>query len=281
MSVPAHDGHVLVFLALAAFGAYEVGAWRLRDRGDRWPPARDAVFGCGIAAAIFPAAPGFTGHVLQHVVAGMLAPLLLVLARPVTLLLRAAPAARRRLKPVLRSRVVAVLTCPPVAAVLDAGGLWLLYRTGLFAAAARDPVLHVLVHVHVFAAGLLFTASVCALEPVRHRYGLLPRAAALVGAAAAHAVLAKTLYLSAPPDTAFADRQEGAELMYYGGDVVELGLAVVVALTWYAARGRAAARVRRRGQPPTWMPGRRAGSFSVLRMISRTTGAVSPRPRIR
>ncbi|WP_420711001.1 zinc-binding dehydrogenase [Streptomyces sp. NRRL F-2580] len=33
------------------------------------------------------------------------------------------------------------------------------------------------------------------------------------------------------------------------------------------------------GQPPTWMPGRRSGSGSWLRMISRVTGAVSPRPR--
>ncbi|MEU6428512.1 glycosyltransferase [Microbispora sp. NPDC046973] len=31
-------------------------------------------------------------------------------------------------------------------------------------------------------------------------------------------------------------------------------------------------------QPPTWMPGRRAGWGSLLRMISRTTGGVSPLP---
>ena len=36
----------------------------------------------------------------------------------------------------------------------------------------------------------------------------------------------------------------------------------------------------RSGQP-TWMPGRRSGSGSFSRMISRTTGAVSPRPRSR
>ncbi|WP_410673761.1 cytochrome c oxidase assembly protein [Amycolatopsis sp. cmx-4-68] len=278
-----HGGPAVAFLALALFAGYELGAWRLRGRGDRWPPVRDVGFGLGIAAAIFPEAPGFTGHVLQHVLVGMLAPLLLVLARPMTLLLRAAPAARRRLKPVLGAWPVAVLVFPPVAAVLEAGSLWLLYRTGLFAATGREPGLHALVHAHVFLTGLLFTTSVCRLDPMRHRSGLGSRAAALVGAAAAHAVLAKTLYRTPPPGTvlAVADRQAGAELMYYGGDVVELGLALVVALSWYAARGRAEARARRRGQPPTWMPGRRAGSFSALRMISRTTGAVSPRPRSR
>ncbi len=245
-----HGGPVTAVLALVVFAAYELGAWRLRGRGDRWPPARDAGFGLGVAAAIFPAAPGFTGHVLQHVVAGMLAPLLLVLARPVTLLLRTAPlAVRRRLKPVLRSRAAAVPTYPPVAAVLDAGGLWLFYRTGLFAAAGRDPGLNVLAHTHVVLTGVLFTASVCRLDPLRHRVGLGPRAAALVGAAAAHAVLAKTLFATPPPGTALsvADRQAGAQLMYYGGDLVELALALVVALGWYAARGRPVS--RRRGYP--------------------------------
>ncbi|MFJ7216051.1 cytochrome c oxidase assembly protein [Amycolatopsis sp. NPDC098790] len=245
-----HGGPAPAILAVLVLAAYELGAWRLRGRGDRWPPARDAAFGLGVAAAIFPAAPGFTGHVLQHVVAGMLAPLLLVLARPVTLLLRTAPlAVRRGLKPVLRSRPAAVLTYPPVAAVLDAGSLWLLYRTGLFAAAGRDPWLHDFVHVHVVLTGVLFTASVCRLDPLRHRVGLGPRAAALVGAAAAHAVLAKSLFATPPPGTAFtvADRQAGAQLMYYGGDLVELGLALVVALSWYAARGRAVS--RRRGYP--------------------------------
>ncbi|MGW3963976.1 cytochrome c oxidase assembly protein [Amycolatopsis sp. NPDC005003] len=242
-----HGGPVTAVLAVVVFATYELGARRLRGRGDRWPPVRDVVFGTGVAAVIFPAGPGFTGHALQHVVAGMLAPLLLVLARPVTLLLRTAPpVARRGLKPVLNSRPAAWLTYPPIAAVLEAGSVWLLYRTGMFAAAGRDPGLAVLVHAHVVLTGVLFTTSVCRLDPLRHRVGLVPRAAALVGAAAAHAVLAKTLYTAPPPGAALAvtDRQGGAQLMYYGGDVVELGLALVVALCWYTARGRAAARRR-------------------------------------
>jgi putative membrane protein len=263
VSVPDHSAHAHAaefpagWLALAlgvlVFAGYEAGAWRLRRRGDRWPPVRDVAFGLGAATAagavLVPGPAGFTGHMLQHLLLGMLAPVLLVLGRPGTLLLRAASSTvRRRLKPVLTSRFVAVLVFPPVAAVLEAGGLWLLYRTGLFAATGHEPVVHVLVHAHVFATGVLFTASVCVLDPVRHRAGFGVRAAALVGAATAHAVLAKTLYLTAPPGVvlAVADRQAGAQLMYYGGDVIELGLALVIALRWYAARGRAEAHARRR-----------------------------------
>ncbi|WP_410643836.1 cytochrome c oxidase assembly protein [Amycolatopsis sp. lyj-346] len=239
-------GHVVhQGLALFALAAYETGAWRLRRRGDRWPPARDVVFAAGVGVALVPGTPSFTGHMLQHVLLGMLAPVLLVLARPVTLLLRAVPAAaRRRLKRVLGSRPAGVLVHPPVAAVLEAGSLWLLYRTGLFAAIGDEPWLHV----HVFLTGLLFTTAICRLDPLRHRAGFGVRAGALIGAAAAHAVLAKTLYVTPPPGVvlAVADREAGAELMYYGGDVVELGLALIVALQWYAARGRAEVRARRR-----------------------------------
>ncbi|WP_410590084.1 cytochrome c oxidase assembly protein [Amycolatopsis sp. lyj-23] len=235
--------------ALLAIMAYETGAWRLRQRGDRWPPGRDVVFGAGVAVALVPGTSSFTGHVLHHVLLGMLAPVLLVLARPMTLLLRAVPTTtRRRLKQVLGSWPAGVLVFPPVAAVLEVGSLWLLHRTHLYAAIGDEPWLHL----HVFLTGLLFTTAICRLDPLRHRAGLGVRAGALIGAAAAHAVLAKTLYVSAPPGVvlAVADRQAGAELMYYGGDVVELGLALVVALQWYAARGRAEARSSRRTGVP-------------------------------
>src|SRR6478736_3909588 len=48
-------------------------------------------------------------------------------------LLRALPPARaRRVSAVLRSPVPRVVGHPVVAGLLDAGGLWLLYTTGLF-----------------------------------------------------------------------------------------------------------------------------------------------------
>jgi putative membrane protein len=235
-------------VVLIAVVAYETGAARLRRRGDRWPAARDLAFAAGGVVVLGAGGvPGFAGHMVQHVLLGMIAPVLLVLSRPVTVLLRAAPArARRRLKRVLTSRFAAVLVFPPVAAVLEASGLWVLYRTGLYAATERNPWLHGVVQLHVFLVGVLFTASLCQLDPVRHRYGAGLRAAALVAAAAAHAVLAKTLYLAPPPGVALtdADARIAAEVMYYGGDVAELALAAVIAAQWYARRGR---ELRRKG----------------------------------
>jgi putative membrane protein len=59
-------------------------------------------------------------------------------------------------------------------------------------------------------------------------------------AAAAHPVLAKTLYLVPPPGLvlAVADQEHGAEVMYCGGDLVEFALALVIGMERYAARGR-------------------------------------------
>jgi putative membrane protein len=173
----------------------------------------------------------------------MVAPLLLVLARPITLAFRALPPgrSRRALVTVVRSVPASVLVFPPVAAVLDVGGLWALYRTGLFSFTEDHPWAHAFVHLHVFAAGLLFSAAICRLEPFRHRCPPTVRAATLVLAGAAHSVLAKSLWATPPYGTAFspADVHTGAEIMYYGGDLVEIGLAVAVAVQWYAAGGSA------------------------------------------
>ncbi|MEV4194227.1 cytochrome c oxidase assembly protein, partial [Streptomyces toxytricini] len=60
--------------------------------------------------------------------------------------------------------------------------------------------------------------------------------------------LAKGLYAVPPPGLAVAagDLRAGAVLMYYGGDAVEIALASVLAVQWYAATGRARRRALRR-----------------------------------
>lgn len=249
-----------VVAALLVAVAYLLAAGRLRRRGDAWPRWRDVSFtagGVGTAWASWGAVPGgpFTGHMIQHLVVGMAAPLLFVVARPLTLALRAlGPGrARRGLLVLARSRPVGWLVLPPLAALLDVGGLWLLYRTELFAAVRQHPLLHGVVHPHMLAAGLVFTFAVCQLDPVRRRWSVAVRGATLLAVGAAHAVLSKTLYASPPPGTDFAaaDLHSGVQWMYYGGDVVDAALAVVLGVGWYTAGGRARARRTRRGAAPT------------------------------
>ncbi|MFG3281632.1 cytochrome c oxidase assembly protein [Streptomyces sp. NPDC048111] len=287
LTVHQHSGAAPGAWALAAAGlalsgavAHALAASRLRRRGDRLPRVRDLCFGAGAAllvALCLTTPPGgpFTAHMAQHLAVGMAAPLLLVLGRPMTLALRSLPpGGRRRLLAVLRARPVRVVTHPVAAALLDAGGLWLLYRTPLFAVAHERAWVGVLVHGHVFAAGLLFSAVLCALDPLPRRHGLVLRSAALIGAGAAHGVLARTLYAAAPPGTAFApdDLRAAAEFMYYGGDLVGIALAAVIGFQWYAASGRSLARERRRGA-------RGAGQWHEERAAGeRATGEPPPSP---
>ncbi|MEV5595789.1 cytochrome c oxidase assembly protein [Streptomyces sp. NPDC052496] len=238
--------------------AYLAAATRLRARGDAWPYGRDALFCAGGAVLVagvaepWGAAPPFTAHMLTHLCVGMAAPLLLVLGRPLTLVLRTAPVpVRRRLVALTRSRWATVWALLPVAALLDFGGLWLLYRTPLLSVSHHSPWLNSLVHVHILLAGLLFSFGLLALDPVRHQPGPGLRAAVLLAGGAAHAVLAKSLYAAGPPGTSFAtaDLHLASQVMYYGGDAVELALAAVVAFQWYRAEGRALRRERRAGRP--------------------------------
>lgn len=242
---------IIVTVALPAAAAYLLAAARLRRRGDAWSWRRDVSFTVGNAALIWATlgtlrSEPFTAHMAQHLTVGMAAPLLLVLARPLTLVLRTLPpgTVRSALLAVMHSRLIGWLVIPPVAALLDVGGLWLLHRTELFAATGHRPLLHAGVYAHVLVAGLLFTAAVCQLDPVRRRWSPAVRGATLLAAGAAHNSLAKGLYATPPPGTSFtaADVHTGSQLMYYGGDLVEIALAATLAVQWYTATGRADSR---------------------------------------
>jgi putative membrane protein len=224
---------VLLYLGLAVTGSRQ---WP-RRRGVCW------VLGCGaatlaitgpIAAA---ADDSFAAHMITHVLVGMAAPLLLVLAAPVTLLLRSLPvSAGRRLSRVLSGLPVRVLTEPAVGAVLSVGGLWLLYTTDLYPSMHHQPLLHLLVHLHLFTAGYLFTVAIISVDPLPHRRSFLHRSIVVIMAMAAHDVLAKHLYAHPPAGVAPAAAESGSMIMYYGGDAVDLLLVVLLWLRWYRSR---------------------------------------------
>jgi len=191
------------------------------------------------------------------------APVLLCRAAPVTLLLRALPAAgARRVTRLLGWRPVRVVTHPLVAAALDAGGLWLLYATDLYPRMHASPVVHLAVHAHVLVAGYLFTASVVGVDPDPHRPSLRVRLLVLVLFTAAHAVLAKWLYAHPPDGVAVDDAERGSQLMYYGGDAVHLVLFVLLLRVWYDAGAPGVGRHHlpggQRGRPLGWSRAARA-----------------------
>lgn len=228
-----------LLLPLLAGWLYSAAALRQRapDRAG-WSHWRTTAFAAGcalLATALLMRADDFAGHMWQHLLLGMLAPLGLVLGAPGILALRCVDrrAGRAALR-VANRRALRPLLHPITGLALTAGGLWLLYLTPLYRATLDSAVLHDLVNVHFLLSGLLFTWSIAGPEPYPHRARVPVRLTVLGAAVIAHASLAQLLYagllvdVPAPPEQLRA----GATVMYYGGDLAEILLALALLATW-------------------------------------------------
>ncbi len=233
------------FLALGALVLYPVLAHFANRRHRRWSVYRHVFWTLGVlsaaAALVGPLArmahSDFTVHMLGHLLLGMLAPLLLLVARPMTLLMRALHVQHaRRLSKLLNYRYVHFISHPAVASVLNIGGLFLIYKTGLFTAMHTSVWLFALIHVHVFLAGYLFTMSIVYIDITTRRYSFLYRAVVLIIALGFHKILSKLIYAAPPEGVPQTDGQTGAMLMYYGGDVIDLALIIILCSQWYQSR---------------------------------------------
>jgi putative membrane protein len=244
----------LPLAGLAAGAAlYATGVARLARRGVCWPKGRSALFGLGLlAVAVALVSPlasldeRFSVHVVQHLLLGMLAPLLFALAAPVTLLLRVLPPRRRSgVVRVLHSRPLRLTSDPLAAGTLNVAGLYLLYLTPLYAATLTHPLLHDATHLHFLLVGCLFAWSIVGLDPIPRR-AFPYRAAVLVVVLALHGTLSKLLYAHGPAGSgvqqSFDDWRLGAQVMWYGGDLVDVLLLVVFFGQWYRLEGRKLAR---------------------------------------
>jgi putative membrane protein len=113
----------------------------------------------------------FSAHMIQHLLLTMVAAPLLVLAAPITLLLRvSSPEARKRwILPVLNSRLVYVISQPIVAWTLFAGVMWFTHFSPMFDAALDDVGIHRLEHAMYLGSAMLFWWPVVGADPSPHR----------------------------------------------------------------------------------------------------------------
>lgn len=172
---------LFITAALAAAGCYLAGVWRLRRRGDHWPAARTLAFLGGCAVIIAATSSGlarygpvlFSVHMTQHLLLGMIAPILLALAGPVTLALRALPRSadpawpgpREWLQTTLHQPAAAVLAHPVVALIFYVASMYAMYFTGLYELALRSHAAHLAMVVHFLSAGYLFFWVVIGVDP--------------------------------------------------------------------------------------------------------------------
>lgn len=232
-------------LALVGIGtaAYLLMAWRLRRTTRRVDGWRITSLLCGSSLLILGLLPqylpfpegDFRKHMLEHLLIGMIAPIGLVMAAPLTLLLRMMPPhGGRWLSRLLRTPLPRFIAHPFTALTLDMGGMAALYFTPLYMAMMMHPALHYLVHLHFVLAGCLYSWVIAGPDPAPHRPSVLTRIVVLGVAIVIHSVLAQMLYagifvsIPVPPE----QLRHGAELMYYGGDISEMLLAVALVSTW-------------------------------------------------
>lgn len=242
---------ILVFgLSLAALLAYFAAAVQQTRRGRGWSGWRTASFSSGIlllVIALLPQVVTFAhhdlrGHMVQHLLLGMFAPLALVLGAPVTLTLRICTRrAGKRLVAFLRNPIVRFASYPVVAMVLNIGGMYLLYLTPLYLLMLDSPVLHGLVHWHFLVAGCIFTWAIAGPDPAPHRPSKQFRLVVVFISMASHAFLAKAMYAYGLPDGTAHTAEEiksAAKIMYYGGDLAELMLVIALFSNWFGRRGK-------------------------------------------
>ena len=210
----------------------------------KWPVSRTVCWLIGICSVgLALAGPlaekaneDFTVHMIGHILLGMLGPLLLVLAAPMTLFLRTLDVrVARRLTKLLNSMPMRVVMDPVMASLLNVGGLWLLYTTNLWTSMHENSMIHVLVHFHVFLAGYVFTQSMIYIDPTPHRTSYRYRSIMLVIALAGHGILSKYIYAHPPMGVSPLQAEIGAMIMYYGGDMIEVILIYILCRQWYKA----------------------------------------------
>lgn len=267
----AHAGMTaMAAVMVAALAMYVWAVWRLRSSGRSWNRLRSASFAVGILMVLVALSPEVARaahldlriHMLQHLLLGMLGPIGIVFGAPMTLALRALPARHaRRWVSVLRWRPTAWLSHPLTALVLNLGGMSLLYASPIYGAMATSSVLHMVVHLHFLLAGCLFSWAIAGPDPSPHRPPHLVRLAVLFMAMAGHATLSKVMYAyhwPAGTQHDVAQIEAAAKVMYYGGDLSELLLAIALFASWPAARSHAGSATQRSSprtlEEPLWHP---------------------------
>jgi len=247
---PVVTAIVVVFAALYLWGAWRVGR---RHPARPWPWWRTGLFLGGLVVVVLATESGigayddvlFWDHMIQHLMLIMIAPPLLVLAQPVTLLLHAS---RNPLhtwaKRVVRSRAVTFLTWPPFVLVLYAATIAGTHLTGLMSLVMTNPALHDAEHALYLVVGYLFFLPILGTEPIRWRLSYPIRFVMLVVAMPVDTFTGLILGTENTPIKGMtgmrpagsagpvADLHAGGAVMWIGGDAIMLGFMMLVFLMW-------------------------------------------------
>jgi cytochrome c oxidase assembly factor CtaG/putative copper export protein len=260
----------IVFAAL-----YVAAVLRLRRRGDSWPPGRTSAWLLGCATLLFVTSSGvgrympamFSMHMVAHMCLSMLVPILLVLGGPVSLALRALPAAGRNDPPGMRewilaalhSRLSRLLTNPVVATVLFVAGFYGLYLSSLFDTTVSSHAGHMAMNLHFLVSGYLFYWVVIGVDPTPRPIPPLAKVAVVFASLPLHAffgvvlmgtrtVLGDAYYrsLGLPWHTdLLGDQRLGGGIAWAAGELPLVIVMIALLVQWARSDARTARRLDR------------------------------------
>jgi len=262
--------------AVVLAAMYLIGVRRLRVRGDRWPVGRTVAWLVGCVGLFLATSSGigryapamFSVHMAQHMLLGMLVPILLVLGAPVTLALRALPSGGRNGPPgprewllaAVHSPVARVLTHPLVTLPLFVGSYYALYFSGLFDEALYEHWAHVGMNLHFLLVGVLFFWPLVGVDPAPRRWPPAARLGIVFASVPFHAffgvalmsdntVIGGAFYraLALPWVTdPLADQKLGGGLAWASGEIPLLLVLIALLVQWSRQDERTARRDDRR-----------------------------------
>jgi cytochrome c oxidase assembly factor CtaG len=205
------DVPMLVLIAL--IGAwYVLSAQKVRRRGGQWGTGRMITFlGLGLGfwliatmswVGVYQSAL-FYARATQTVLLVLVAPLFLMMGKPVTLLIEAQPAVGGRVAAVIRSRVAKVVTFPAITTLLIIAVPMTMYFTSWYTAVFNSGTVRELTYLILMVPGCVFFWTLLRLDPVPKQYpygvAMWITAAEVVGDAFfGIAIIADTNLLAAP-----------------------------------------------------------------------------------
>ncbi|MEE4590890.1 cytochrome c oxidase assembly protein [Streptomyces sp. DSM 41524] len=256
-----------------ALGLYGWGVVRLRRRGDAWPVGRLVSFVLGvltIAVAMCTKLNDygmvmFSVHMVQHMIISMVSPILLLLGAPVTLTLRALPAAgrgrkgpRELLVALLHSRYMRIITHPAFTIPLFIASLYALYFTPLFDFLMESKAGHIAMMVHFLAVGLVFFWPIMGVDPGPHRPGYVMRMLELFSGMPFHAFFGIALMMASEPMVgaykhppaslgvdALSDQTWAGGIAWAFSEIPSVIVLVALVYQWYKSEQRQARRIDR------------------------------------
>jgi putative copper resistance protein D len=252
-----------IWLAVCLFGIffYIAGTARLRRRGDAWPVLRTISWVAGLLLLLWITNGGinayehilFSQHMLGHMALGMLVPILLVPAAPVTLAMRAiekrndgSRGAREWILIAVHSRYAQIISNPIFATVNFVGSLWVFYYTGILRWAITNHIGHEWMVIHFLLAGYLFVQSLIGIDPGVNRLPYPFRLVQLLIAMTVHAFFGLTIMSGQAllladwygamgrtwGPTPLDDQAAGGAIAWSVGEIPNAILAVVIGIQW-------------------------------------------------